>query len=158
MKSLLFLLASTLLVVIACGSSSTAKGNSATNACTLLTQAEVSAAVGAAVNAGVYEGPGAPNCTWTAASGAAATLNYPEDPGQVGQIPAGAQHMSGVSLVKVDGLGDAADYTVVGTISAELDVRKGSQAFQMDIGNDKASQAQIEAGEKTLATLVLTRI
>ena len=56
MKSLLFLLASTLLVVIACGSSSTAKGNSATNACTLLTQAEVSAAVGAAVNAGVYEG------------------------------------------------------------------------------------------------------
>ncbi len=147
-----------LTMVAACGSSTAGKTSTVHNACTLLTQAEVSAAVGVPVNGGVYEGPNAPNCTWTGGGGEAATLNYPEDPAQVGQIPPGAQGLSNVSLVKVSGLGDAAYYLVVGNISAALDVRKGNQAFQVGIGSDKSSQAQIEAGEKALATLVLTRI
>ena len=129
------------------------------DACSLLTQAQVSAALGESVSAGVPSGANAPSCTWQDANGGGATLDYPTSPDQVGQIAAGESGNSAIVLVPVSGLGDAAYYTTNGTIQADLAVRKGGQAFDISVSEvPPFTQAQAEAAEKALAQDVLTRL
>ncbi len=56
------------------------------------------------------------------------------------------------------GLGDAAFFTVVGNVTAELAVRKGGRAFDLSVGVAAFSLVQIEAAETTLARAALARL
>ncbi len=131
----------------------------ATNPCFLLTSAQVGAALGVSVGAGVESGVNAPSCNWQSADGSAtAVLNYPEDTSQVCTITPALQGDTAIKLVHVSGLGTAACYTELGTIQAMLDVSKGSKAFSIGAGLANGSQQQSEAAEKALALEVLAQI
>jgi hypothetical protein len=118
--------------------------------CALLTQAQVEAALGETVSAGTASGASAPSCSWQDATGGGVTIAL-LDPSLVGQIASGEAVNSGVTLTAVSGIGDAAVYTVVSNLTAELAVRQGSRAFELSVGVATFSLAQIEGAEKTLA-------
>lgn len=141
------------------GSSPPAASGTAPDACALLTEAEVSAALGETVSAGVLSGINAPSCNWQDANGGGATLDYPTEPSMVGTIAPGEAGNSAITLTPVTGLGDAAAYTADGTIGADLAVRKGRQAFDISVSEQLPySLAQAEAAEKVLAQAALARL
>ncbi len=117
--------------------------------CALVTQADVSGALGTAVDAGVPSGVNAPACTWQAADASGATVAA-SDPGSVGQIPFGLQGVPGAHVTAVDNLGDAAFFASGATgTTAELDIRKGGRAITITVGlaDPNTTQAQQEAAE-----------
>jgi hypothetical protein len=133
----------------------TGGGFTAADLCTLVTQAQMSAAVGNAVGSGVPSGVNAPSCTWqnTTDPGASATIAA-SDPGSVGQIPYGLQNMPNPHVTAVSGVGDAAFFAAgVGT-TAELDIRKGGRAITITVGSTDPTytQAQQEAAELAIGT------
>lgn len=126
----------------------------AANLCALVTQAEVSEAVGSTVGAGVPSGVNAPSCTWQDSTGAGATIAA-SDPGSVGQIPFGLQSIPGAHVTAVSGVGDAAFFAAGATgTTAELDIRKGGRAITITVGSTDPnfSQAQQEAAELAIGT------
>ena len=150
-----------LLLVAACSPSGSTpasqqagNGFAAADLCALVTQAQVSAAVGGSVGAGVPSGVNAPSCTWQDSTGAGATIAA-TGPGSVGQIPYGLQNISGAHVTAVNGLGDAAFFAAGATgPTAELDIRKGGRAITITVGsNDPGfTQAQQEAAELAIGT------
>lgn len=158
--------AAAVLLVAACGSASSAtatpagqqagSGFTAADLCALVTQAQVAAAVGNAVGAGVPSGVNAPSCTWQdvtdpgASAGIAAT-----GPDTVGQVPYALQNMPSPHVTAVNGLGDAAFFAAgIGT-TAELDIRKGGRAITIGVGSTDPNytQAQQEAAELAIGTV-----
>jgi hypothetical protein len=132
-------------------------GMTAEQVCALLTTAEIQAATGLTVGAGVPEGVNVPSCTWTADSGAL-SISW-EETSSVGQIAPGEQGNDSLKLVPVSGVGDKAYFTELGTIGAALDFAKGSNALNVSFGmGASASLAQIEAAEKALALDALARM
>jgi hypothetical protein len=147
-----------LLVVAGCGSSSssteqgTGNGFTAAQLCALATPAQVGAAIGRSVPAGVPSGVNAPSCTWTAADAGAATIAA-SDPASVGQVPFGLQGVSGSKATAIPNLGDAAFYAAPGgdIPEAELDVKKGGRALTITASWPNVTKAQQEAAELAIA-------
>jgi hypothetical protein len=155
------------LVVAACstGSSPSSESPAASDAqtglgftadalCALVTQDEVSAAIGASVGPGVPSGVNAPSCTWQADDGSGATIAA-TDPGSVGQIPYGLQGISGAHVTAVAGLGDKAYFAAGGTgTTAELDIAKGGRAVTITVGlaDPNSTQAQQEGAEQAIGS------
>lgn len=131
------------------GSQQPGLGFTADGLCALVTPADVSAALGTSVGAGVPSGVNAPSCTWQAADASGATIAA-NDPGSVGQIPFGLQGVPGAHVTAVNGVGDAAFFASGATgATAELDIRKGGRAITITvaIADPNFSQAQQEAAE-----------
>lgn len=155
------------LVVAACSSGSspssaspagssgqTGLGFTAAGLCALVTQDEVSAALGTTVGAGVPSGVNAPSCTWQADDGSGATIAA-TDPGSVGQIPFGLQGISGAHVTAVAGLGDKAYFAAGATgTTAELDIAKGNRAVTITVGlaDPNTTQAQQEGAEQAIGS------
>jgi hypothetical protein len=153
------------LLVAACTSSSpspspsasqrSGSGFTAADLCALVTQSQVSAAVGNAVAAGVPSGVNAPSCTWQDITdpGASATIAA-SAPDAVGQIPYALQNMPSPHVTPVSGVGDAAFFAAGTGTTAELDIRKGGRAITITVGSTDPNytQAQQEAAELAIAT------
>ena len=130
-------------------------GFTAADLCALVTQAQMSAALGNAVGAGVPSGVNAPSCTWqnTTDPGASATIAA-SSPDTVGQIPYALQNMPSPGVTAVNGLGDAAYFAAGLGTTAELDIRKGGRAITITVGSTDPNytQAQQEAAELAIGT------
>ena len=154
-------------LVGACGSSSasgdtgtTGMGFTAAELCKLATPAEVGAAIGQSVPAGVPSGVNAPSCTWTAADASGATIAATST-ASVGQIPFGMQGMTDPHVTPIPHLGDAAFFAAANTAAvAELDMKKGGRAVTITVGiaGGNMTQGQQEAAELAIATAAAGRM
>lgn len=144
------------------------------DACTLLTQAQVSAAVGTPVGAGSHVTPTfLKTCTWTPSGGSASgvkavTLSFQaaaafesakrlmEQTTAMTKLEKGAA-ANQVSNTSASGIGDDAFYTSTGGNYTGLLVKKGNVSFKVAIYGD-APVKQKEAMEKTLALQALSKL
>jgi hypothetical protein len=130
-----------------------------TDACTLLTPAQVSAAVGFAVGQGTHVTPTfVKTCTWNGSGGGVqtVTLNL-----QAAAFFDGAKRQASMmaaagAAVKPAGVGDDSFYLVEGT-QVMLWVKKGGNAFKIAIYK-QISPDQKEAMEQALAKQVAARL
>ena len=155
-----------LLVVAACGGSSsesssnsqTGMGFTAAALCALATPAEVGAAIGRSVPAGVPSGVNAPSCTWTASDAGGATIAA-TSPSTVGQVPFGLQGKAGAHTTAIPNLGDAAFYAGAGDFpQTELDVKKGGRALTITASWPSVTEPQQEAAELAIAKAAVGRM
>jgi hypothetical protein len=154
------LLGSLLALVGACSSAASPPGSSAPSAatglgftadqlCALVTQADVSAALGTTVGAGVPSGVNAPSCTWQDSASSVGATIAATGPDTVGQIPYGLQGKEGAHVTAVPGVGDAAFFAAGGSgPTSELDIRKGGRAITITVGiSGVFDQAKQQAAE-----------
>jgi hypothetical protein len=136
-----------------------------TDACTMLTQAEVASAVGVPVAAGAHVTPTyVRTCTWNAAAGGSAikavtvflesAADYDSGKQQITAARAAAG-ANGTSIQSVR-VGDDAYYFVAGT-QVGLLAKKGSVAFKVAVYATLPVDKK-EAMELTLAKAVLTKL
>ena len=153
-----------------CSSSSSSGGQPTTGLgftgdelCALVSQADVSAAVGTQVGPGVPSGVNAPSCSWQSADSMVGATIAASDPNGVGQIPFGLQGKPGAHVTAIANLGDAAFFASGASgPTAELDMRKGARAVTITVGNSRDSmtytQAQQEASELAIAKVAVTKM
>ncbi len=140
------------LLVLAPGSS-TVNAQSSSDACSLLTPAQVSAAVGAQVGAGVYMTPTFKGtCNWTAPGKIVTLMIESVDTFQSGKTPVSPI----MQVVPAPGIGDDAYYVVESTI-VMLYTKKGTTAFKTSIYT-KLPIATLESMESTLAQQVASEL
>ena len=133
---------------------------SAKDTCSLLTQKQLTDAVGTSMNAGTYLIPGSTRtCTWTLASGATPAVRFLTLDLQVADAyEAGKKLDAQASPTSVPGLGDDAYYVNFSGISiASLSVKKGDVSFKLTWYGATDSQRMMSA-EKTLASQVLSNL
>jgi Protein of unknown function (DUF3558) len=127
-------------------------GFTAEDLCALVTQDQMSAALGASVGPGVPSGENAPSCTWQASDASGATIAA-TDVASVGQLPFGLQGVEGAAVTPVSGLGDKAYFAAPPSGPfAELDLAKGSRAITITVGlaDPNTTQGQQEAAEQAI--------
>jgi len=141
------------------GSSSAGGGTPANDACSLLTQAQVSAVLGVAVGAGQRVVPNGPKmCGWSEAGGS--TLTRKKVVFTISNTNAftrGKTPFTGITKTPVSGIGDDAYYVTASGLGTTLNVKKGNAAFSISVHGSGFSVDQIKAMEKTLAQHVLAR-
>jgi hypothetical protein len=128
---------------------------SASDACSLLTQAEVTSALGASVGAGAWVAPTfKTTCTWRAAPGGGYVTLMMEglDAFNAGKVA----YVKTIVVTPVSGIGDDAYYLAIGN-NVGLIVKKGTAAFKVAVYGQE-SLDQKEAIEKTLATQVVPEL
>ncbi|MGA8087170.1 MAG: hypothetical protein WCA10_07680 [Terracidiphilus sp.] len=122
-----------------------------TDACSLLTAAEVSSSLGSPVAKGTYDMPGfTKTCTWTIPTGGAVTLQLQT----LDFFNAGKGALASSERTSASGVGDEAYYLVMGS----LDVRKGSTAFKVSVYTSEFGMDQRKAIEKSIAQRVLAKL
>jgi hypothetical protein len=132
---------------------SAASAQSSSDACSLLTQAQVSAAVGAQVGAGAYVMPTfKTTCTWTAPGKIVTLMTESTSAFQSGKTPISPI----MQIVPAPGIGDDAYYVVESTI-VMLYTRKGTAAFKTSIYS-KLPIATLESMESALAQQVASEL
>ena len=126
---------------------------SATDACSVLTAAQVSSALGSTVAAGSYDAPGfTKTCTWTIPTGGAVTLQLQT----VDFFNAGKGTLASMERSSSSGVGDESYYLGAGSMSG-LAVRKGNAAFRIHVYSSKVTAEQVKTIEKTLAQQALSK-
>lgn len=128
------------------------------DACSLLTQAQVSAAVSASVGAGAYQGTYKKTCTWNAVSPATKSAKWVtlmlED---LDAYQAGKQApVKAIVVTPISRIGDDAYYLAVGP-NVGLIVKKGNVAFKVAVYGDIPMENK-QAMEKTLAQQVVSKL
>lgn len=141
------------------GVSATGAANAGTaDPCSLLTQAEVSAALGEAVDGGALSDSDPHECIWTATESlttaligtniALSSFQHDEDTGS----------SNGISVTKVSGVGDDAYYLGAAALQT-LYFRNGDRVFSTHVSASLTQAADaVEAAEKQLAIDALARI
>jgi hypothetical protein len=130
------------------------------DACSLITAAEASAAIGGEpVDPGAPPEPGADSCLFTSNPAQGIDLNSVEiSIIGVDTFNPNQKSIPGLTITPVSGIGDAAYYLSLGTGYEVLNVRKGQTAFSASVLLKDASDSQLTDAEKTLAMLILGRI
>jgi hypothetical protein len=124
------------------------------DACSLLTQAQVSAALGAQVGAGVWVSPSLKGtCTWNAPGVIVTLMTEGTDVFQSGKKPPSTM----MQIVPATGIGDDAYYVVINT-SVTLLTRKRAVAFKTTIYNSQLTNIAKEDMEKILALRVASEL
>ncbi|HUV69799.1 MAG TPA: hypothetical protein VMW15_09080 [Terracidiphilus sp.] len=123
------------------------------DACSYLTPAQISAALGATVDAGVYVTPTFKRtCTWTIKGGGGFVTLFLSD---LKQYEAGRHPpISAVVITPVSGLGDGAYFNAVGD-NVGLIVKKGNVSFKVAAYIHAAPLSRKQAVERALAPQVL---
>ena len=138
-------------------------GAAPTDACALLSQAQMSAALGVPMGAGTYVTPGfLKTCTWQPASGAtpaikaftlylqsAASFDGGKNMLQLAQTGGAAN-----GVTRLSGVGDDAYYASFGPNITSLLVKKGDGGFKLTLYGATAPD-KVKAIEKALASQVL---
>jgi hypothetical protein len=142
------------------------------DACALVTQAQVSAAVGTSVEAGSHVTPTfVKTCTWNSAGGAAkdvrcVTISFQNaasyDAGKrlMQQTQAAVNQKEGGAKMANDsasGIGDDAYYTTMGTGYTGLMIKKGNVALKIAVYGGMPADKK-KAAEKTLAFQALSKL
>ena len=144
------------LALLAIGLSTTAATAFATpptEACTVLTTAQVSSALGMSVTDGTYIMPTfKKTCTWNISKGGAVTLQLQS----LQFFNAGKGSMASAERTPASGVGDEAYYLGLGPTTG-LVVRKGEGAFKISIYSKELSLDQRKAIEKALAQQALSK-
>jgi hypothetical protein len=136
-----------LVLAAALASCSAALAQSSSDACSLLTQAQVSAAVSAQVGAGAYVTPTfKATCTWTAPGRIVTLMTESTSAYQSGKTPISPM----MQIVPATGIGDDAYYVVTGTM-VSLFTKKGTVAFKTAVYCSKLPVATLESMESKLA-------
>jgi hypothetical protein len=147
-------------VGLICATVSAAPAKSDTDACGLLTAAQVSAAVGFAVGQGTHVTPTfVKTCTWNATNGAGvqtATLNLQTAAFFDGAKRQAAMMAAAGGTMKPAGVGDDSFYVIVGT-QVTLWVKKGGGAAKIDVYK-QISVDQKEALELALAKQAVPKL
>ena len=157
-----------LLTILALGGAKDICAAPPKDACSLLTPAQVSAALGVAVGAPKQAGDRF-SCQW---SEPGANLMrgkgvFVHIVGPVGTLTPAEQFnaikmplpVKGITKMRLSGVGDDAVYGLAGASAPELTVKKGNFVFQIRIQGFPRNQTdQIEAKEKTLAQSVLAKM
>jgi hypothetical protein len=133
---------------------------SAKDTCSLLTQSQLTDAVGTSMNAGTYVTPvSARTCAWAAASGAtSAVRSLTLDLKPAEAYEADKKLDAQANPTSVPDLGDDAYYVNFSGIStASLSVKKGDVSFKLTWYGAADSQ-RIMTAEKTLASHVLSNL
>jgi hypothetical protein len=128
------------------------------DACSLLTQAQVGAALGVSVGAGTYVMPTfKKTCTWTATTngGGTVTLNL-QSLDQYEAAKKSASYGNSVSATSIGGIGDEAYYFGADAL-VSLIAKKGSVAFKVAVYAHIPVEKR-QAAEKTLALQVLSQL
>ncbi len=137
-------------LILPCAGAIPALAAPPTDACAVLTAAQVSSALGAPVGQGSYVMPGfTKTCTWTIPTGGAVTLQLQS----LQFFNAGKGALASSERTSASGVGDEAYYAVMDA----LVVRKGSGAFKVAVYSSKLSQDQRKAVEKTIAEQALSK-
>ena len=130
------------------------------DACSLLTQAQVSAALGVSVGAGSHMPPKYLRmCTWTQPNGPTGGKNVvlmlktADDFNNAKTLMNGP----GTTVTPVSGIGDDAYYTTIGVHTSILYAKKGNVAFNLTVGRGFPPDQQ-KAMEKTLALQILSKL
>jgi hypothetical protein len=129
------------------------------DACSFLTQAQVSAALSVSVGAGSYQTPTfKKTCTWNATSPVAKSAKYVTlmleglDAYQAGKLAP----VKTIVVTSISGIGDDAYYLAVGN-NVGLIVKKGNVAFKIAVYGDLPIEKK-QAMEKTLAQQVVSKL
>lgn len=127
--------------------------------CSLLTQAEVSAALGVSVGAGSSAGDPR-SCEWMGATAnAIVTINVGTTFSSLCGAPSNAA--AGIKIVQVSGVGDGACYietTLLG-LGTNLTFEKGGQVYSLAVNlTAQTTTAAAEAAEKTLSLGALAKL
>jgi hypothetical protein len=128
------------------------------DACSLLTQAQVSVAVSVSVGAGAYQGTYKKTCTWNAVSPATKSAKYVTllleglDAYQAGKLAP----VKTIVVTSISGIGDDAYYLAVGP-NVGLIVKKGNVAFKVAVYGDIPIENK-QAMEKTLAQQIVSKL
>jgi hypothetical protein len=128
------------------------------DACALLTQAQVSAAVSVSVGDGQYQGTYKKTCTWYATSNAAEGAKYVTlmlqglDAFQAGKLAP----VKTIVVTPASGIGDDAYYLGVG-LNVGLIVKKGNAAFKVAVYGQLPFEKK-QAIEKTLALQIVSSL
>jgi hypothetical protein len=133
--------------------------NAPADACALLTQAEVNTVLGAKLEAGTHPFGGPTVCGWTEAGGATITnkrvlltITSPE------RYAVAKTPIQKIAKIPVSGLGDDAFYATVSGLGTTLEVKKGNNAFTINVKGEGWSVDQKLAMEKALAADVIARL
>jgi hypothetical protein len=145
------------------------------DACSLLTQAQVSSVLGVSVGAGLHPSdemhlPPSPGdklaCTWYEAgkSGLNAKRVSLINFGTMGSLTPVQRFnnsktpVQGITKTPVSGVGDDAFY-MVSQLRVSLQVKRGNSVFELMVGGFRAEQAeQVKTMEKTLAQAVAAKL
>jgi hypothetical protein len=128
------------------------------DACSLLTQAQVSAAVSVSVGAGQHQGTYKKTCTWYTTSNAAEGAKYVTlmlqglDAFQAGKLAL----VKTIVVTPASGIGDDAYYLAVGP-NVGLIVKKGNAAFKVAVYGQLPLEKK-QAIEKTLALQIISSL
>ena len=124
-----------------------------TEACTVLTAAQVSSELGSSVGEGTYIMPTfKKTCTWNIPTGGAVTLQLQS----LQFFNAGKGSLASAERTSVSGVGDEAYYLGAGPTTG-LVVKKGEGAFKISVYSSSLSLDQRKAIEKALAQQVLAK-
>jgi hypothetical protein len=137
----------------------------ATDACSLLTQVQLSAALAVSMDAGKYVTPGfVRTCTWAPSSGPTAAIKYftlylqSADGFEAGKSLIQLGKGKGAAVVtSVSGVGDDAYYASFGSNITSLIVKKRDLAFKLTLYGASAPE-KVMVMEKTLALQVLSKL
>lgn len=125
-----------------------------TDACALLTPAQVSSALGSTVAKGTYNMPGdTVTCTWTIPTGGAVTLQLLT----MDFFNAGKGSLAAMERTSSNGIGDESYFLGMGSMTG-LTVRKGDTAFRIHVYSSKLTPEQVKAIEKTMAQQALSTL
>jgi hypothetical protein len=129
------------------------------DACSVLTQAQMSSALGVSVGAGTHVTPTfLKTCTWDAPSGSSKGVKYVTlmletvDAYEAGKTV----RVKTIVITSVSGVGDGAYYLAVGS-NVGLIVKKGNVAFKVAVYGE-APLEQKRAMEKALALQALSKL
>lgn len=124
-----------------------------TEACSVLTTAQVSSAVGSTVADGTYIMPTfKKTCTWNISTGGSVTLQLQS----LDFFNAGKGSMAAAERTSTSGVGDEAYYLGMGPTTG-LVVKKGNGAFKISVYSSNLSLDQRKAIEKALAQQALAK-
>ncbi|MGB8028972.1 MAG: hypothetical protein WCF30_04825 [Terracidiphilus sp.] len=133
-----------------------AVAQSSSDACSLLTQAQVSAAVSAQVSASASADVTPTfkaTCTWTAPGKIITLMTEGTDPFNADKTPISPA----MQIVPAPGIGDDAYYVVIGNMVSLL-TKKGSTAFKTTVYCSKLPVATLESMESALAQQVASEL
>jgi hypothetical protein len=124
------------------------------DACSLVTQAEVTAALGSPVQAGTYDTPSFKRtCTFNSGKGELVTVNVMSET----MFKASTSNSMGLrQVVPVSGVGDEAYFVTQG--NTLMLARKGSAGIKVAIYSKSLSKDQIEGKEKSIAAIAVSRM
>jgi hypothetical protein len=154
-------------LIVAAAAAPSAAAAPPSDACPLLTPAEVSAVVGVSVGAGTHITPTyLKSCTWSPSGGASkdfTTLVLALEPAAsyqsakaMLQAVANSQGKGGITMTPASGIGDDAIYSSVANYT-KLIVKKGDVVFQLVIYGSFPIEKKRDM-EKALASKVLSKL